>query len=181
MSASECEKAYEMAWNTYYSPKHFEVVLKRAAATNISPGKTLFLMVWFKGCISIEKIHPLEGGFLRLKFRSDRRPGLPIEPAWLFYPKYWLETLRKQGQWLSFYLRMRMIYLRIKRDPERRNYMDLALSPVADDETESRELFQSDAAQAYVRQEQRLDKVRQARRPRGRRISGPFPLTPADQ
>ena len=159
MSPAECEKAYEMAWNTYYSPKHFEVVLKRAAATNISPGKTLFLMVWFKGCISIEKIHPLEGGFLRLKFRRDRRPGLPIEPAWLFYPKYWLETLRKQGQWVSFYLRMRMIYLRIKRDPERRNYMDLALSPVVDDETESRELFQSDAAQAYVRQEQRLDKV----------------------
>ena len=94
-----------------------------------------------------------------MKFRRDRRPGLPIEPAWLFYPKYWLETLRKQGQWVSFYLRMRMIYLRIKRDPERRNYMDLALSPVVDDETESRELFQSDAAQAYVRQEQRLDKV----------------------
>jgi hypothetical protein len=38
--------------------------------------------------------------------------------------------------------------------------MDLALSPVEDDETESRELFQSTAAQAYVRQEQRLDKIR---------------------
>jgi hypothetical protein len=38
--------------------------------------------------------------------------------------------------------------------------MDLALSPVADDETETRELFQSDVAQAYVRQEKRLDKLR---------------------
>jgi hypothetical protein len=160
MSSEECERAYAMAWDTYYSPKHVDTILRRAAATNISPGKTLFLLVWFKGCISIEKIHPLEGGFLRLKFRRDRRPGLRIEPAWLFYPKYIIETLRKQGRWAAFYLRMRMVYLRIKHDPERRNYMDLALSPVDDDETESRELFQSTAAQAYVRQEQRLDKIR---------------------
>jgi len=159
MSPAECEQAYAMAWETYYSPQHFETVLRRAAATNISPGKTLFLMVWFKGCIAIEKIHPLEGGYLRLKFRRDRRPGLPIEPMWLFYPRYVAETLRKQYQWFSFYLRMRAIYNRIKRDPARRSYTDLALSPVEDDETESRELFQSDAAQAYVRQEQRLDKV----------------------
>ena len=160
MSASEWEQAYEMAWHTYYTPKHFEMVLKRAAATNVSPSKTLFLMVWFKGCIEIENIHPLEGGFLRLKFRRDRRPGLPIEPAWLFYPKYWLETLRKQlgsgspsicacGGSISGSSTIRSA----------RNYMDLALTPVADDEIESRELFQSEAAQAYVRQEQRLDKV----------------------
>ncbi|HKF62480.1 MAG TPA: radical SAM protein [Dongiaceae bacterium] len=160
MSSEEYARAYAMAWDTYYSPKHVETILRRAAASNISPGKTLFLLVWFKGCISIEKIHPLEGGFLRLKFRRDRRPGLRIEPVWLFYPKYILETLRKQGRWAAFYLRMRMVYLRIKHDPERRNYMDLALSPVDDDETESRELFQSTAAQAYVRQEQRLDKIR---------------------
>src|SRR5215475_9527178 len=67
MSPEECAQAYRMAWNVYYSPKHVETVLRRAAATNISPGKTLFLLVWFKGCITIEGIHPLEGGYLRLK------------------------------------------------------------------------------------------------------------------
>jgi radical SAM superfamily enzyme YgiQ (UPF0313 family) len=160
MSEAEWRRAYRMAWNTYYSDRHIEVVLRRAAASNISPGKTLFLMAWFKGCISIEEIHPLEGGFLRLKFRRDRRPGLPVEPLWLFYPRYLFETLHKQYQWISLYLGMRRVYRRIKRDPQRQNYMDLALSPVEDDETESRELFQSSAAQAYLRQEQRLDKLR---------------------
>ena len=43
--------------------------------------------------------------------------------------------------------------------PERKQYTDLAVMPVTDDEVETRELFQSDAAHAYVRQEQRLDKV----------------------
>lgn len=38
--------------------------------------------------------------------------------------------------------------------------MDKALSPVADDETETGELFQSQGAQAYLRQEKRLDKIR---------------------
>jgi hypothetical protein len=38
--------------------------------------------------------------------------------------------------------------------------MDLALTPVMDDETETRELFRSAAAQTYVGQEQHLDKFR---------------------
>jgi len=160
MSRDECIRTYRMAWDLYYSPEHVDCILRRAAATNVSPGKVLFLLVWFKGCIKIEKIHPLEGGFLRLKFRRDRRPSLPREPAWSFYPKYLFECLRKQVEWIALYLRMRLIYLKIKKDPDRRNYMDLALSPVSDDETESRELFQSDAAQAYIRQEKRLDKLR---------------------
>ncbi len=149
-----------MAWDSYYSPKHFETVLKRAAATNISPGKTLFLMVWFKGCIT-DREDPSARGRLspRLKFRRDRRPGLPIEPMWLFYPHYCRgDPAQAVSVVLVLSAHARDLH-RIKRDPERRNYIDLALSPVEDDETESRELFQSDAAQAYVRQEQRLDKV----------------------
>jgi radical SAM family protein len=159
MSPAQCAAAYDMAWKVYYSPKHFEVILRRAMVTNISPGKVLFLLVWFKGCITIEKLHPLEGGFLRLKFRRDRRSGLPLEPALLFYPKYFFGTLAKLFAWAALYLRMRLVYLRIKRDPRRQEYMDLALSPVEDEETESRELFHSVAAEAYVRQEKRLDKI----------------------
>jgi len=160
MSRDELVGTYRMAWETYYSPEHIDRVLRRAAATRISAGNVLFLLVWFKGCITIENIHPLEGGYLRLKSRRDRRPSMPLEPAWLFYPKYVAETVGKQFRWISFYLRMRLIYLKIKKDPQRREYTDLALSPVVDDETESRELFHSDAAQAYVKQEKRLDRIR---------------------
>src|SRR5205807_4295710 len=141
-------------------PAHVEVIFRRAAATSLTAGKVLIPLVWFKGCIGIEGVHPLEGGFVRLKFRRDRRHGLPIEPALRFYPKYLVETVCKQFQWTSLYLRMRRIYLKIKHDPRRQEYTDLAMSPVEDDETEGRELFQSDAAQAYVRQERRLDKLR---------------------
>jgi len=73
MSRENWEGVYRAAWETYYTNEHIETVLERAMATGISPGKALFLIVWFKGCIGIEEIHPLEGGFLRLKFRRDRR------------------------------------------------------------------------------------------------------------
>ena len=86
--------------------------------TGASASNALFLITWFKGCIDIENVHPLEGGFLRMKFRRDRRPALPIEPVWSFYPKYWLETVAKQCRWASLYLRLRLIYLRIKHDPK---------------------------------------------------------------
>jgi radical SAM superfamily enzyme YgiQ (UPF0313 family) len=160
MSKAEWERAYRSAWETYYSLDHIETVLRRAAATKVSPGKVLFLLAWFKGCIGIEKVHPLEGGFLRLKFRRDRRPGLPLEPALLFYPRYAVETWWKQVRWITLYGRMRLRYLKFKRDPQRHSYMDLALTPVLDDETATRELFQSDAAQAFVRKEQRLDRIK---------------------
>jgi radical SAM superfamily enzyme YgiQ (UPF0313 family) len=161
MSREEWEQVYHAAWETYYTHEHIETVLRRAMATGTSPGKTLFFIVWFKGCIDIERIHPLEGGFLRLKFRRDRRPTLPREAVWQFYPKYLIETVSKLGRWASLYVRLRLIYIKIKRDPRRYEYTDLALEPVTDDEVETRELFQSEEAHAYLVQVQRHEKMRQ--------------------
>ena len=159
MSREEWEQAYARAWETYYSTEHIETVLRRAVATGTSPGKALFYLVWFKGCINIEKIHPLEGGFLRLKFRRDRRSGQPLESGWLFYPKFLAETVWKQIRWSLLYSRLWLIYRKITRDPRRYEYMDLALAPVSDDETETRELFRPEAARAYVDRRRRIVKI----------------------
>ncbi|MBL8204964.1 MAG: radical SAM protein [Blastocatellia bacterium] len=161
MSKSEWERTYRKAWETYYTDEHIDTVLRRAIATGTSPGKTMFFITWFKGCIGIEKIHPLEGGFLRLKHRMTRRSGLSFENPLLFYPKYVATMLWKQFRWLSLYLRLRLIYLKIKRDPNRLAYMDLALEPVREDEIETRELFQSETAQKFVTQTKRMEKLRQ--------------------
>ena len=134
MSREQWEHVYRAAWKTYYTPEHIATVLRRAIATKVSPGKIMFFIVWFKGCIDIEKIHPLEGGFLRLKFRRHRRPGLPLESFWRFYPKYFIETIWKHIRWIALYLRLRLIYFKIKRDHRRYEYKDLSLQPVADEE-----------------------------------------------
>ncbi|MEO6393836.1 MAG: radical SAM protein, partial [Pyrinomonadaceae bacterium] len=114
MSRTEWQETYRAAWETYYTHEHIETVLRRAMITGVSPGKALFLIVWFKGCIGIEGIHPLEGGFLRMKHRRDRRPGLPLESPLLFYPELAFGLIAKQVQWASMYLRLRLIYRKIK-------------------------------------------------------------------
>ena len=149
MTRNEWRGAYRAAWKTYYTDEHVETVLRRCIATGTSPGKTMFFIVWFKGCIDIEGIHPLEGGFLRIRSRKNRRSGLRRENPLVFYPKYYFETLRKQIRWISLYARMRLIYRRVRKDPKRFEYMDVALEPVTDME-EDRGLFQTDAAKNYM-------------------------------
>ncbi len=162
MSKEVWEEVYRRAWDTYYSDEHVERVLRRAGATGNSIGKTLFILNWFIGSIRIEKMHPLECGFVRLKSRRDRRSGMPIEPAWRFYPRYLSEMLIKQVRWLWLWGRMYGRYQAIKRDPNRRAYMDEALTPVADDDSDKLDMFQSGEAKAYVAQERRLLKIRAA-------------------
>jgi hypothetical protein len=108
------------------------------------------------GSINIERLHPLECGLLRLKFRRDRRPGLPIEPVWSFYPKYFAEFASKLVRWTALYFKLRRIYLRIKHDPQRFAYTDMAMTAVADDEAATHELFGTAAARAYVAQAKRV-------------------------
>ena len=158
MSREEWEQVNQMAWERFYSPEHAETILRRATATGGSPGKAMFYLTWFKGCIGIENVHPLEGGLLRLKFRRDRRSGLPLENPLIFYPKNIFETLWKQFRWIALYLRLRLVYRKVKLDPMRFEYMDTALEPVTDHE-EERELFQSDAAQGYLDKVHRNEKV----------------------
>ena len=141
MSGQQLEKAYQDAWVEYYSPAHMETVMRRAAATNISPGKILFLLIWYYGCYALEKVHPLQGGYLRRKYRLDRRPGLPIENPFLFYPKYVGNLVYKHVKLAQAIWRFGLFRRSLKKDPNARNYSDIALTPVAEDEFESFELF----------------------------------------
>jgi radical SAM superfamily enzyme YgiQ (UPF0313 family) len=162
MSASEWDRAYKAAWQRYYTIEHIETVLRRVAVTKANASNALFLLTWFKGSIDFEHIHPLESGFFRVKSRTDRRPSLPREPIWRFYPKYWTESVIKVLRWATLYLRLRRIYLAIKNGKNRYAYRDLAMTPVRDDEADTHELFQSDTAKAFVGHEQHLRKVREA-------------------
>jgi len=159
MSKAEWEYAYAEIWKRYYSYEHCKTVLQRAGAKRGPFGSSLFVLFWFKGCIEIENIHPVEGGLLRRKVRRNRRPGLPMEPVWLFYPKYVAETAVKLARWSWMYARLRTIYLSIKRDPKRREYTDLALTPVTDEEFATHEMFHTEEASSYVEQQRKIDQA----------------------
>lgn len=158
MTKAEWESIYRKAWEMYYTPEHMETILRRAIATGTSPGKIAFFMTWFKGCIDIEGVHPLEGGFFRRKVRRGRRSELGLESPVSFYPRYWVESMAKLFRWVRLYLKIRSIYLRVRRDPARLEYIDTALEPVSEHE-EERELFSTASAQRYLEKVHNIERL----------------------
>jgi radical SAM superfamily enzyme YgiQ (UPF0313 family) len=158
MSREEWETAYAEAWKNFYSDEHIETILKRCAALGTSASKTMSNLVWFRGSFQIENVHPVEGGFFRLKFRRDRRPTQPIETFWKFYPKYFFETVSKQFRWFSLFLKGYLILRKVKSTERISEYKDIAITPTAPEELENMEMFQSAAAQAYLNKIRRVEK-----------------------
>jgi radical SAM superfamily enzyme YgiQ (UPF0313 family) len=128
MTRSEWEKTYDDAWKSYYAPKHLETVLRRARANGIVDYGLMAIMLWFVSTtVAVEKVHPMQGGLLRLKHPSERRPGLPIEPALQFYPNFLLETAAKQCSLVLKLLQILRIALRVVVDPGGLAYVDRAI------------------------------------------------------
>ena len=141
MSIEQWKAAYDQAWDLFYSPEHIRTVMRRAAATGINAGNMMFLLLWYWTCEKLEKVHPLQGGYLRRKSRRDRRPGLPLENPFIFYPRYAFETVSKHVKIAAQIVRFGRFRYQLKRDPEAKKYMDVALTPVLEEDTSTLELL----------------------------------------
>ena len=142
MSDAEWEQAYRAAWQAFYTFDHIRTILRRAAAIpNGRPKPILSTIGWFKLMTDHEGVHPLEGGAFRLKYRRDRRHGLPLESPFVFYPRYWGGIAVKAVKYLSFFLATRRILKEVLEAPDRWTYSDLAIAPPRDDEFEALELY----------------------------------------
>jgi len=121
MSKDEWQDIYHRAWDAYYSLEHAERVIRRAKQWGYSPRNMMMKLFSFHYCARVERVHPLEGGILRLKYRHDRRAGLPIESPLVFYPRYFWSTVR------SFVGAARLFasYYRVLRRVERSSQSDV--------------------------------------------------------
>ena len=115
--------------------------MRRAAAVGTSPGKALFLLIWFWACVKLEKVHPLQGGYLRRKVRRDRRPGMPLEnPAGvLSAPLATQSSTTSASAALAF--KLVAAAARTAPRPKARDYMDQALTPPTDADLDDLEMF----------------------------------------
>lgn len=164
MSDEEWEQTYRDVWRLYYSREHRVRVARRNAAYGISPGKTGFLLNFFWSAITIEKVHPLETGLLRRRYRRDRRPGLKLENPIIFYGREWPAVVIKNARWIWNHFELLPQYFEIKRGMKRNNkrypYMDKALEPVVEGDEFERDMYQSKAAKAFVAQQQKFADVK---------------------
>jgi radical SAM superfamily enzyme YgiQ (UPF0313 family) len=160
MTKEAWEEIYRAAWDAYYTPEHLERILRRAGATGVRLGPLPGTLLHFSLFTKWENVHPLQGGIFRFKYRHDRRSGLPVEPMWRFYPKYLWETATKLVVALHAARRLYAVKTAIKNDPQRKAYMDAALTPVTDDEVNTLGLFnQNDAARDAVRHERKVHEL----------------------
>ena len=164
MSKEEWEDAYTAAWECYYSDEHSITLLKRARATGVNLGKMVSGITSFYGSVAFEHVHPLECGFMRRKSRRQRRSNLPRESILKFYPKYWGSVCNSNYQLLKRVAKFHRVRRALLKDPSSKEYSDLSLEKVTDNEIALLEMYTvTDAAKAAVEKEIKR-RVRSARR-----------------
>ena len=153
MSKEEWQKVYYDSWHQYYTTAHIERVMRRAAACGKPLHKMIWPIMWFYGSVMFEGVHPVEGGTLRYKVRSQRRPGFKLESPWTFYPKRMVEHAVSIRRWLTFFLQLRAMAKKIEADPGKLSYTDVALTPLDADDSSDLEILKvhADAANELQR------------------------------
>ena len=140
MSSKEWRDIYHEAWSLYYTPAHMKTLLRRAAVNGVPLLNLAKYLLTFSTTDRLEQVHPLQGGILRLKHPSERRLGLPQESAWIFWPRFFGGTIKKQAILAGTTAWLLLWVFAIARDPKARSYEDLALTPVGNDDDEKLDL-----------------------------------------
>ena len=163
MSDAEWEDAHRAAWQAFYSMDHIRTVLRRVAARPLGRPRGIFQdLLWFKAVSALEDVQPIEGGIFRLKFRRDRRAGLPLENPLVFYPRYLGEIVVKFWRFASMYWQCKRILDEVLAAPDRWTYTDTATAPPRADEFEALDLYKQTAgADAALARKRRADAIRE--------------------
>lgn len=128
MSYDEMITAYHAMWDSFYSMDHMKQVMRRTFAAGCSPGQTLTQLLWYYLSVKIEGTHPIDAGYIRRKYRRERRYGMPIENPFLFYPKRAVEFVSSQLRYVPYLWELSRHRHKLKNDPQARNWRDLSLT-----------------------------------------------------
>ena len=87
MTREEWQGAYRSAWDIFYTDEHLETIMRRAYGDrHQSPLADARADVVLKRGED-RRLHPLQWGIFRVKYREDRRSTFPIEPRLSFYAR----------------------------------------------------------------------------------------------
>jgi hypothetical protein len=137
MSDAEWERAYRDAHASFYSWAHMERILKRMAALKSNKKfTTINRLLAYREAVRLEGVAKLESGYVRIKRRAQRRPGLPRENVIAFHARHLAHQVHALGGAAITYWRLRRMLFRILRDPARFDYVDAAIRPLDDTPTQ---------------------------------------------
>ncbi len=113
-------RAYRDAWSTFYSKENMKAILSRQTETTY--WRVFMNFLWYKSSIYIELDHPMIAGFYRLKDRTDRRAGYPVEGRLKHLIRRFKDfKAHMKGYW-NLFLEMEEVWLatRIRSEREKR-------------------------------------------------------------
>jgi radical SAM superfamily enzyme len=180
MSDAEWVGIYHEAWEAYYSPEHVETVMRRASQWGNLVDKVKWVMFSFHSTARIEHLHPLDGGLLRRKVRTDRRSGLPLENPIVFYPRYAWEILSKSARLVAMYLSYQRRYKRVMAGRSVAQALNAAMQPAEESEMDSLELFSATEAARSVVVKMKKKAERKRQRPPARGKTKQVSAAPVD-
>jgi hypothetical protein len=141
MTKLDWETIYREAWSLYYSPSHLKTLIRRAVATGLPLKSFVKVLVTFATTVKLENVHPLQGGIVRLKTPSERRPGLPREAPLLFWLRFGWTTVFKHAILVSTIARLMSTAIVVNYGQKAHAYSDRSLTPVGDDSDETDDLI----------------------------------------
>jgi radical SAM superfamily enzyme YgiQ (UPF0313 family) len=103
---------YRKAWLSFYSFEHMRHVLANAYPGNY--WNILRNYIWYKNSVLVEGGHPMIHGFFRLKDRTDRRPGFPIESRLTHFARRFRDVRGLARKWIALLLEMEELWLQTR-------------------------------------------------------------------
>lgn len=151
MARESWRTIYREAWSLYYTPAHMRTLMRRAAATGVPLASLVKVLVSFSTAVRLENVHPLQAGIIRLKTRAERRPGLPREAGWTFWGRSGLEAIVKTSALGWTIASLVVMQFAVARRQRSLAYIDEALTPIGDDNDETRDLLnKTTGAKAFI-------------------------------
>lgn len=150
MSDAEWEEAFRAAHLSFYDFEHIRRIMKRMLALRIHrPNMLLHRMLGYREAVLSEGVAMLESGIIRIRRRRQRRHGLPLESAFVFYPRFIWQSLRGTARMWSVYGRLKLMMRAARRAPDRLDYVDDAIQ--RDDQAANEAFLASTRTTAYAR------------------------------
>jgi len=112
----ELSASYRNAWKDFYSFDYMKEVLSRANPENY--WNIFFNFIWYKNAALIEGGHPMIHGFFRLKERTERRPGYPVESRFRHFIRRFREIRHLARSWISLAMEMEELWLQTRKRSE---------------------------------------------------------------
>ncbi len=131
MSDAEWDESVKVAYETYYTRDHMITLMKRVYGVGsnrrITTQRLLSLQYFFvHGKL---RQYKSQGGVVPLRYRKDRRPGMPLETPLRFYLRYFGDLWRATAGFAATWAWFRYQLWKIHNDPMRAEYHDASMAP----------------------------------------------------